>query len=598
MLADCAALARTLGDGRAPGRDRPLRARRPRGRPASADTVDWRGLDLAAAIDAPRVVLESDVRAAALAEARFGAGAGRSPFLYVDRRHGGERLPRRRRGAVRRRARPGDRARRAAGRARSRAGGRSRARAGVERAEDGARRPGAPRSWTRRRPRSGRCSPCSRTPSTRRVLVLGGGLGGEPAFRERVAAAVRPLGRLPAAPPLESSARRSARTAASSAPRCAAATDRPRAVLRRDRSVAGRCRAARVARGDARRAREGRRRRRAARRRGVRRIVASGNGAAYYVAVALWLASLEGRRRPRGRGGAERPRSRAARSRWRPGDALLAVSSSGEFRDLVEAIDDRRARAVRGRHRDPGLDARLAGRRRARSSRCRTSAPSRTRRRSAAASPPRSRSGPRSRATPALRDALARLPRRRSAARSRRPGAGSTTPARSTRRVAVAFGSGPAWAAALEAALLLKEVAGIPAEGVETREGATSAMMALRPGAPRAQPADRPTTRCSTRRRRSAAAAARPCSAPRSSRRADRRLAAVTTFPAAAALGARDRPRARARRRPAGLDGRLLPRRARPGDEPRSRRDRLRQRLRRPVPRHDRAPRARPAAST
>ena len=45
------------------------------------------------------------------------------------------------------------------------------------------------------------------------------------------------------------------------------------------------------------------------------------------------------------------------------------------------------------------------------------------------------------------------------------------------------FGSGPAWAAALEAALLLKEVAGIPAEGVETREGATSAMMALRPGA-------------------------------------------------------------------------------------------------------------------
>ena len=48
---------------------------------------------------------------------------------------------------------------------------------------------------------------------------------------------------------------------------------------------------------------------------------------------------------------------------------------------------------------------------------------------------------------------------------------------------AIVFGSGPAWAAALEAALLLKEVAGIPAEGVETREGATSAMMALRPGA-------------------------------------------------------------------------------------------------------------------
>ena len=36
---------------------------------------------------------------------------------------------------------------------------------------------------------------------------------------------------------------------------------------------------------------------------------------------------------------------------------------------------------------------------------------------------------------------------------------------------AIAFGSGPGWAAALEAALLLKEPAGIPAEGVETREG-------------------------------------------------------------------------------------------------------------------------------
>ena len=39
---------------------------------------------------------------------------------------------------------------------------------------------------------------------------------------------------------------------------------------------------------------------------GVRRVVASGNGAAYYVAVALWLASLEGSARPGGRRRAER----------------------------------------------------------------------------------------------------------------------------------------------------------------------------------------------------------------------------------------------------------------------------------------------------
>jgi hypothetical protein len=47
---------------------------------------------------------------------------------------------------------------------------------------------------------------------------------------------------------------------------------------------------------------------------------------------------------------------------------------------------------------------------------------------------------------------------------------------------AMAFGTGGASAAALETALLLKEIAGIPAEGLETREGATSGMYALRPG--------------------------------------------------------------------------------------------------------------------
>src|SRR5438094_97946 len=54
---------------------------------------------------------------------------------------------------------------------------------------------------------------------------------------------------------------------------------------------------------------------------GVRRIVATGNGAAYYVAFALWVASLEGggrscRRCRRGRGGPAlgrgRPRARRA----------------------------------------------------------------------------------------------------------------------------------------------------------------------------------------------------------------------------------------------------------------------------------------------
>jgi glucokinase len=88
VLEDCRSLARSLADGaevaalglavcELVGVD---------GRVRSAETVDWRDVDLAGAFCdiAPRVRVDSDVRAAALAEARLGAGAGERDFLYVS----------------------------------------------------------------------------------------------------------------------------------------------------------------------------------------------------------------------------------------------------------------------------------------------------------------------------------------------------------------------------------------------------------------------------------------------------------------------------------------------------------------------------------
>ena len=85
---------------------------------------------------------------------------------------------------------------------------------------------------------------------------------------------------------------------------------------------------------------------------------------------------------------------------------------------------------------------------------------------------------------------------------------------------------------------MLKEIARIPAEGVETREGATSAMFGLDRGPPHGEP--RPAGRPGGRR---GACACAPRPAPRPLRLpgvadADPRLALVTTLPAAAALAA------------------------------------------------------------
>jgi fructoselysine-6-P-deglycase FrlB-like protein len=269
--------------------------------------------------------------------------------------------------------------------------------------------------------------------------------------------------------------------------------------------------------------------------RAVHRIVASGNGAAYYVALALWLASLESS------GGHEFvavPSGLLARGgfRWRPGDAFLAVSSSGEFRDLVEAVEGGAPAPYAAL--TANAVSTLGGRAGAR----------------VLVTVSNQRAVTHTQAfcgavlaglalwaeitsDSSLRDALESAPGAVAAALA--PAQRWAEEAEAVAAsAAIAFGSGPAWAAALEAALLLKEVAGVPAEGVETREGATSAMMALQPGQlalslPTAPDPllDEAEDAC---RGRGAVVLRPPIDTE-----ADRRLAAITTFPAAVALSAR-----------------------------------------------------------
>jgi fructoselysine-6-P-deglycase FrlB-like protein len=269
---------------------------------------------------------------------------------------------------------------------------------------------------------------------------------------------------------------------------------------------------------------------------GVRRVVASGNGAAYYVAVALWLASLEGRAGP---DVVAVPSGLLARRAfaWRPGDVLLAVSSSGEFRDLVEAVE-------------AGIPVPIAA--------VTASAGSTLGRRAGAralVSVPSQRAVTHTQAfcgavvaalatwaavtsDDALDAALRRLPEEleRTVAEAR---AWVDEIAEAGGETAIVVGSGPAWAAALEAALLLKEVAGIPAEGVETREGATSAMMALRPGALALSLPAGGEDRLLAEAEQICAGRGATVLRAREPVTADRRLAAVSTFPAAAALAVR-----------------------------------------------------------
>ena len=191
VLADCAGLAAQLGEGALPVGIGLCELVDLDGRPASADTIEWRNLDPAAAIEAPRVVLESDVRAAALAEAAFGAGAGRSPFLFVivgtgasvclvvdGRPYAGSRGQ-----AITLGAPPVELV--ASGRALALA-------AGVERAEDVITNPAHAALVDTAATELGRVLAVLANALDPALIVLGGGLGTEPGFRLRVESACRP----------------------------------------------------------------------------------------------------------------------------------------------------------------------------------------------------------------------------------------------------------------------------------------------------------------------------------------------------------------------------------------------------------------------
>jgi fructoselysine-6-P-deglycase FrlB-like protein len=331
----------------------------------------------------------------------------------------------------------------------------------------------------------------------------------------------------------------------------------------------------------------------------VSRIVATGNGAAYYVAQALWLAALESR----GAGPpiVAVPCGVAARPSfaWRPGDALLAVSSSGEFRDVVEiargeiasgqvasgqvasgqvasgqvasgqvasgqVASGQIAPGTRARARpcvaitahassslavaaDVAVVQRVASQRAVTHTQAVAGAYASALAVWAATTRDAELAAVLTSAVEAAAEAVVAAEAwakqyvvgigRNAAAAVPAARAEAELPQLDRPAAALVVGGGPAWAAALEFALMIKEVARIPAEGVETREGATSAMFGLRPGDlmvsldPEGDPlGDEALRLCAAR---GAATLRLP-----PARGADARLAPIATLPAAAALAA------------------------------------------------------------
>ena len=212
---------------------------------------------------------------------------------------------------------------------------------------------------------------------------------------------------------------------------------------------------------------------------GVRRVIVTGNGAQWHVSLTLWLTWL---------GVADPPvellavpGGMVARGAfpWRAGDRLLALSSSGEFRDVIEAIEAGGPRPVAAITANPdstiGRAAEARALVRVDTLRARTHTQGYAGSLAAGLCVLARMSGDHT-----LRDAVLgagdRLAHGVATAAARPPDAGPRPHA------GVCVGTGPAWPAALHAALCLREVAILPIDGYETREGATTGRFSTVPG--------------------------------------------------------------------------------------------------------------------
>ena len=210
-----------------------------------------------------------------------------------------------------------------------------------------------------------------------------------------------------------------------------------------------------------------------------RRIVATGNGASWYAANVFWLASLSTHLStevicvPAGLLAADA-------FEWRTGDVLLAFSSSGKLRDVREATESARfpgpfglitadADSVLGRAAGAHGVVVVHNQR----------AVTHTQAYLGAALVALDLIGQLA-ADESIRSATRAVPDLVSRQLLEAPAwvdelnDGLKVPVS-----ALVFGTRHAWPAAMEAALLLKETSIVPAEGMETREGATSGMYAL-----------------------------------------------------------------------------------------------------------------------